>query len=160
MQQANFGPPGREHLGLLPEPSAADDVRNRQLVLPPARVRLAARAVAEALFFAEAQPADPARLDWVAADLMDFMARSTGRAHLILRAALCVLTWVAPLFVFTPVPLAWLPVRRRVQALERLELSPLGPAALAVKAMLCMIWFEHPDTQRETGTEPTGLKGA
>ncbi len=155
---SNLGPPGREHLRLLPPPSLADDARHRKLTLPPARVQRAARAVAEALFHADDKPADPARLDWLAADLLDFMARATGRAQLILRASLWALTWLAPLFVFTPLPLGWLPVGKRVLALERMELSPLGPAALAVKAMLCMIWFEHPDTQRETRTETSCLR--
>ncbi len=154
LQPSNIGPPGREHLGLLPPPSAQDDVANRRLVLPPPRVRRAVRAVAEALFDDETPP-DPARLDWAADDFLRFMVTATGRAHLILRASLFALTWLTPLFVFTPLPFAWLPVKRRVLALERMEHSPLGPAALAVKAMLCMIWFEHPDTQTETRTVPT-----
>ena len=86
------------------------------------------------------------------------MARSAGRARLILRAALFALTFIAPLFVFIPVPLGWLSVRRRVQALERLEASPLGPAALAVKAILCMLWFEHDTTRAETNTPATCLR--
>jgi len=134
-------------------------VRNRALALPPKHVERAARAFAEALFADEAgQAPDPARLDWVAHDLMDFMARSAGRARLILRLALFALTYVAPLFVFRPVPLGWLSVRRRVLALERMEASVLAPAALAVKALLCMLWFEHPATQEETNTAASCLR--
>ena len=155
-----LGPPGHEHLAQLPAPAPEDDVRSRALSLPPRHVERAARAVAEALFATEAGEApDAERLDWVARDLMDFMARSSGRAYLILRAALFALTFIAPLFVFMPVPLTWLSLRRRVHALERMEASPLGPAALAVKAILCMLWFEHPVTRVETNTPATCLKG-
>jgi hypothetical protein len=155
---STLGPPGFEQLPLLPVPSPDDDVRNRRLSLPPKHVERAARAVAEALFSTEAGPPDAARLDWVAHDLMDFMARSAGRARLILRLALFALNFVAPLFVFAPVPLTWLKLERRVRALERMEASPLGPAALAVKAILCMLWFEHPATRAETNTPATCLR--
>ena len=154
----NLGPPGHEQLALLPAPAAEDDVHNRRLSLPPKHVERAARAVAEALFSTEAGAPDAERLDWVAHDLMDFMARSAGRARLILRLALFALTFVAPLFVFMPVPLTWLSRERRVRALERMESSPLGPAALAVKAILCMLWFEHETTRVETNTPATCLR--
>lgn len=119
----------------------------------------AARAVAEALFANEDGPADPARIEWVAAELMDFMARATGRARLLLTLSLFALSWVAPLFVWSIGPLAALELDKRATALERVEKSVLGPASLASKAMLGLLWFEHPDTQRETRTEVTCLHG-
>ncbi len=155
-----LGPPGREQLPLLPPPAPEDDVRNRRVTPLPLHVRHSARVVAEALFSSDAGPAEPSRLDWVAQDLMDFMARSPGRARFILRLSLFALTFLAPLFVFRPLPLGWLSLPVRVRALERMEHSVLGPAALAVKAMLCMLWFEHPDTRRETNTPITCLRSA
>ncbi len=154
------GPPGRESLALLPPPAPDADVRQRRVSLPPPRVKRAARVVAEALFSTEAGPPDAERLDWVAQDLMEFMARSPGRARMILRLALWALTFLTPLFVFAPVPLGWLAVPTRVKALERMEHSVLGPAALAVKAMLCMLWFEHPTTRVETNTPVSCLRSA
>ena len=68
------------------------------------------------------------------------------------------LTWIAPLVVWRLGPLESLPVDLRVEALERIEGSALGFIALAPKAMLCLMWFEHPDTQRETHTEISCLK--
>jgi hypothetical protein len=115
--------------------------------------------VAEALFSPDGETVDRERLDWLEEDFADFFARAHGNARLILRASLLALMWVAPWFVFTPRPLASLPIRRRAQALERLEGSPLAPAALAVKAMLCILWFEHPRTQEETGTGASCLGG-
>jgi hypothetical protein len=119
----------------------------------------AARGVAEALFAGADGPADPARIEWVVGELMDFMARAPGRARLLLTLSLFALTWVAPLFVWGLGPLGSLDLEKRAAALERVEKSFLGPAALASKAMLCLLWFEHPDTQRETHTEVTCLNG-
>lgn len=125
----------------------------------PAAVRVTSRAVAEALFSPDGEHIDTERLDWLQDDFADFFSRAHGNARLILRAALFALMWVAPLFVFTPLPLTSLSIRKRAVALERFEGSFLAPAALAVKAMLCILWFEHPKTQAETHTEP-GCLGA
>ena len=146
-------------LQLLPPPGPFDAVNAREAQPVAGFVLGAARAVAEALFVTEEGPADPARITWVSAELVDFMARSTGRARLLLTLSLFALTWVAPLFVWGIGPLSSLDLETRAKALERVEHSLLGPASLAAKAMLCLLWFEHPDTQRETRTEVTCLHG-
>jgi hypothetical protein len=115
--------------------------------------------VAEALFSADGQPPDEERLAWLEADFADFWSRAHGSAPLVLRASLFVLIWVAPLLSALPVPLSFLSIRRRAAVLERFEGSPLAPAALAVKAILCILWFEHERTRQETSTEPTCLGG-
>ena len=138
---------------LLPPPDALAAVTARDFAPVSPHVRRAAMAVAEALF----SSADPARIEWAVGDLADYMARAPGRARTLLTLGLFVLTWVAPLLVWRPGPLSSLDVDLRVRALERIEQTILGPAALALKAMLCMIWFEHEDTRRETRTEATCL---
>lgn len=150
------GPPGFEHLPQLPHLVGAD-VRRRKGRPVPGGVRRTARLVAEALFSPDGEPPDAERLDWVEADFADFYARAHGNAGLILRLSLFALMWLAPLFVGRLGPLSTLPIRRRVVALERFESSPLAPAALAVKAMLCILWFEHPRTRVETDSEATCL---
>ena len=152
-------PPGYPHVPHLPPPPAELDVRRRKVAPVPVGVRVASRAVAEALFSPDGETIDRARLDWLEEDFADFYARSHGNARGILRASLLALMWLAPLFVFTPLPLTSLSIRRRALALERFEGSLLAPAALAVKAMLCILWFEHPVTREETGTEPTCMGG-
>lgn len=114
-----------------------------------------ARIVAEALFSPDGNPPDPERLAYIEDDFGDFYARSHGSARLVLRLSMFALMWVAPLFAFRPLPLSSLDLKTRARALERFEASPLAPAALAVKAMLCLLWFEHPTTQAETNTEPS-----
>jgi hypothetical protein len=157
---AVLGPPGHEHLPPLPSPPAHDAVHERPPHAVPSWAHGAARHVAEALFADESGPPPADRLDWVTEDFVDFMARSPARARLILGACLLALTWLAPLFVWRFGPLSWLDVETRAEAMERLERSPLGFAALGAKAILCMIWFEHAGVQKDTRTEPTCLLGA
>lgn len=141
----------------LPDPPPEIEVGARPRRPVPEGVRRGARVVAEALFSPDGEPPDEERLAWLADDFADFYGRAHGNARLVLRLSLLVLTLVAPWFVFLPVPLSALSLRRRAVALERFEASPLAPAALAVKAILCILWFEHPTTQAETGTTPSCL---
>jgi len=133
-------------------------VRRRRGANVPPGVPTTARVVAEALFSPDGSMPDDERLTFIERDFGDFYARAQGNARLILRLSLFVLMWIAPLLVFRPGPLSGLSISQRAHALERLEGSPLAPAALAVKAMLCILWFEHPTTQAETNTEPSCMK--
>jgi hypothetical protein len=151
------GPPGHEHLPLLPSPPAHDAVHERPLHPVAPWLRGATRTIAEALFADASGPPPEDRLEWVTADFVDFVGRSPARARLILVSCVLALTWLAPLFVWRLGPLAWLDVERRAEALDRLERTPLGFAALGAKAILCMIWFEHPGVRRDTRTEPSCL---
>lgn len=153
------GPPGHEHLHPLAPPDPDDDVAAREGTPVHSHVLHASRAFAEALFTTSAGPPEASRIDWLVEDFGRFLAAATPRARLVMRLCLFASTWLAPLFVLRPVPLSWLPLPKRIEALERLEASFLGPAALAPKAMLCMLWLEHPEVQRETRTTPT-CKGA
>jgi hypothetical protein len=66
---------------------------------------------------------------------------------------LCVMvvTWIAPLWSLLPVPLGVLGLERRARVLERWERSPFGMTLFAVKAVLSIVWCEHPDAAREMG---------
>jgi hypothetical protein len=150
------GPPGHEHLRPLSPPDPEDDVTRREGEPLGEFMLRAVGAVAEALFATEEGAPDPDRIAWVVKDFDHFCAVAPGRARGVMQLCLFALSWVAPLFVFRPfVPLASLPLPLRTEALERIEASVLGPAALGPKAILCLLWLEHPDTQRETGTTVT-----
>ncbi len=142
---------------LAPQPAHVA-VRAREVDAVPASFEVRLAAIAEALFATEAGAPDPKRVAWVCADFTDFASRAQGRGRLVLLLSVWFLTWIAPLVVWRFGPLAALPIELRAEALERVEGSSLGFIALAPKAMLCLMWFEHPDTQRETKTEPTCLK--
>jgi hypothetical protein len=133
-------------------------VRAREAEAVPAAFEARVAAIAEALFANESGPPDPKRIAWVCADFADFVSRAQGRGRLVMLLSVWFLTWIAPFVVRRFGPLGDLPIDKRVDALERVEASSVGFIALAPKAMLCMMWFEHPDTQRETKTEITCLK--
>lgn len=124
-----------------------------RVAAPEGRLGRALWAVAEALFATEQGSPPPARLAWLCAEVHDVLAHIGARARRTFRLALWALTWLAPLVVLRLPPLGRLPVRDRVRALERFErgLLPQSAAVLAVKAIVCILYFEHPDAAREIG---------
>ena len=143
---------------LLPPP-APHEVVTARLVAPLSPVvRSWARAVAEGILATEEGAPDPKRVEDVVEDFLDFIARAPARGRWIMILSLFALVWVAPLFVARMPTLDGLDVDKRAEALDRVEKSVLGPAALAPKAILCLLWFEHPATRAETHTEVTCLQ--
>lgn len=142
---------------LLPPPAPHDVVTARPVEAPSPVVRAWARVVMEALFATDAGAPDATRVEEVLDDFLDFVARAPLRGRLIMALSLFALVWVAPLFVWRLPTLDGLDLDKRAEALERIEQSLLGPAALAPKAILCLLWFEHPATRVETRTEVTCL---
>lgn len=115
-----------------------------------------ARAFAEAMFAHGDGPPPANRLDWAMIELDDFLDHGGPRVEMILRGGLGLATWAAPALLGKLPPLARLSVAERQVALDRLEHTPAGLPMLAVKAMLCFIWYEHPDTLREIGVTEAG----
>lgn len=115
------------------------------------RMLLAARALAEALFATDAGPPPEERLEWLTRELDDFLARSGSRSRLLLRLSLLCVSVIAPFMIFRVGPLRALALDRRTEALERFERSRLALPLLAVKAILCVLYYEHPDAAREIG---------
>jgi hypothetical protein len=126
------------------------DSRASRPGLPP-RVLRAAREVAAALFATDAGPPPRERLDYVERDLADFYGHVTLRARLVFRACVATVFWLAPLWLWRLPPLSRLSIAERVEAIERLERSPLALAVLGAKAILCIVYYEHPDAAREIG---------
>lgn len=118
--------------------------------LPPRTLR-AARVVSEALFRRDEGPPPAPRLDWLERDLSDFFGHVTLRARLLFRACLATVYWIAPLLLGRLPTLASLPVEARVEAIERLERTPLSLALLGAKAILCIVYYEHQDAADEIG---------
>lgn len=114
-------------------------------------MRHATRALVEALFATEDGPAPADRVDWLCDDLDDFMARSGARARSLYQLCLFAVTWLAPLHVRRVGAFHGLDFATRAEALERMERGPLGMAVFGAKAVLCFIWYEHPDNARMTG---------
>jgi len=118
-------------------------------IASPSTVR-AAVAIAEAVFARNMMPPPADRIAFLAREIEDFLARSGVRARLMLSAMVWLVTVVAPLLIGRVALLGSLPLGVRVRALTRLE-ERFGDPLLAVKAILCLIYYEHPDAAREVG---------
>jgi hypothetical protein len=115
------------------------------------RQRETARAVAEALFTTDDGPPDADRLDWLSDDLDQFFAQAGERAKLGFALCLLGIAVVAPLLILRLPPFRALSRERRTEALERLEQSPFALAVFGAKAILCILWYEHPASRAFIG---------
>jgi hypothetical protein len=111
----------------------------------------AARALAEAIFSTESGPPPSARLDWLVVELDDFMGRAGARTRLVLGLSIFAISWLAPLLSLRFRTIRRLSLPARIQALERLERSHAALPLLATKAILSVLYYEHPDAAREIG---------
>lgn len=111
----------------------------------------AAAAVAETMFATHEGPAPAKRVYWMCVHLADFQRRVGGIGMFTFRAALFAFSWLAPLVVFSLPPFRRLGHTKRMKALHRFERSPIGVSVMAVKALLCMIYFEHPESAAHIG---------
>lgn len=98
-------------------------------------------------------------MDWLALELEDFLARSGAQTRLVFRLSLFAVSVLAPLSIGRFRSLASLPVAERARALGSLE-DRFGPPVLAVKALLCVLYYEHPDAAREVGFDGSCLTGS
>jgi hypothetical protein len=136
------------------------DLRRRP-ALPVSRSLLRhARTVAEALFSTEAGAPPAERLDWLERELADFLGRTGLFSVLVLRFSLFAVFFLAPVTIGRFRSLSALELPERCRALDRFDHSVLSPALLACKAILCILYFEHPDTIREIGLDMGCLRSA
>jgi hypothetical protein len=112
-------------------------------------MRRALFAVTATLFAREDGPPPADRVAWAVDEAHDFFAHAGARARLTFRALLLAVSILAPLAIWRLPPFRRLDHASRVAALERLERSKLGMVVLGLKLMLCLFWYEHPDTLRE-----------
>lgn len=112
--------------------------------------------VAEAMFLRDEGPVPEGRLNWLSEDFVDFLEQAGPRSELIIGGALSIATWVAPLAIGRRPPLSRLTVTERCRALETLEKTPAGLPLLALKAVLCMLYYEHEDSKAEIGIDGGG----
>jgi hypothetical protein len=132
------------------------DVKEREVApLSESTVRVA-RAVAEAMFASEEGPPPADRLDWVTTELRGFLGHSPDASR-VFRLCLFLVTALGPLLSLR-IGFASRPLEERTRLLERVEKSPLSTALLGLKAVLCMLYFEHPDAARSVGA-PVGEEG-
>jgi len=137
--------------GTVPLPSPAGEAPKTGAL--SARALATTRATAEALFSNQDAPPASERLDWAMDEYADFMARTTARGRLLFWAAATAISLFAPLMIGKLPPYRQHTLPTRVRALRAFEASPLGGILIALRAILCMIYYEHPDAAREVGIE-------
>lgn len=136
---------------------AASDYRDPileygQLLSP--RAMLVIRAIAEALFD-DGEGGPPSdRLTWFEREINDFFASADGLSSLLLQVAPWALE-LSPLLTLTkPALFTQLSRAERQLCLERMEHSsfpPFGLLYLLCKALICLIYFEHPEALASLG---------
>lgn len=109
------------------------------------------RAFGEAVFARRDGPPPDERMRWLVDDVDDFVAHLNTRSYLLFRLCLFVVTWIAPLLVLRFARLASLPHETRLEALEALERSPAALALFGARAIVSLVYYEHPDAAREIG---------
>lgn len=131
------------------------DVAQQQVLSESARRD--ARAFGEALFARSLDQAPPAeRMAWFIADLDDFVAHLNLRARLLFLLCLFAVTW-APLLSGRFGRLRGLSVAERIEALEVLERSPASLALFGARAIVSLVYYEHPDAAAEIGWDRKSL---
>lgn len=111
-----------------------------------------AMAFGEALFARTLDDAPPAdRMAWFITDLDDFVAHLNVRARMLFRLCLFVVTWIAPIVGGRVSRLGSLALVDRIEALEALERTPLSLALFGARAIVSLVYYEHPDAAREIG---------
>lgn len=110
-----------------------------------------ARAVAESVFSTPGREVPADRLDWVASEFEDIAAHAGARGRWLMRIVAFALSFLAPLFVGRLGHVANLPLPLRTLALARMEAGVAAPLVLALKVVLCTVYYEHPDAAREVG---------
>lgn len=118
-----------------------------------------ARVIAEGVFASEEGGPAGDRLDWLVLEIEDQLARGGPQIRLTLALGTLAVVLLAPLHVGRLRTLGSLTVAERVHALDAMESGPLASAVLAVKALLCVLWYEHPDSQAEVGFDGRCLLG-
>lgn len=115
--------------------------------------------IAEALFSKDGSPPPRERIAWLRAELGDFLSRASllGRAMFVVGSL--VVCWLAPVFVGALPPLSRLPLSRRIEALECFEGRRVAPVLIALRAILCLLYYEHPDAAAEVGIGAAGPPG-
>lgn len=110
----------------------------------------AAVAIAEAVFSRSGSAPPAERLAWFRVEMEDFLANAGGNGRFFLSLTIWTVTLLAPLLAGRFGLLGSLALAERVRALSTLEHRFAEPL-LAVKAILCLIWYEQPEVLREVG---------
>jgi hypothetical protein len=127
---------------------------------PTARSVQTMMAIAEAAFSTEAGAPPADRIEWLRREYVDLMSRASGRGRFLFWAGAVVVSIAAPAMIGKLTAFRRLSLPERVAALRRFEAHPLGSILIALRAILCLLWYEHPGVARDVdlkwGERPLG----
>lgn len=107
--------------------------------------------MAEALFSTAEGPPSRARLDRLVDDLDDFVGLAGAGARRSLWLCLLAVSALTPLLLRKLQGFASMSVADRIEGLARMEASPLGVPFFGAKAILCVSWYEQPESAAHAG---------
>lgn len=114
----------------------------------------ALRTIAEAIFY-RGTPLPVERLDFIESEMLATLQAAGPRARTLFLLCLFGLVVLAPLWVGRLPTLMRLPLPLRIRALSRMENSPVAAGlVLAVKAALCVLYYEQPAVAAELRAAP------
>jgi hypothetical protein len=121
------------------------------------------RCTTEALFSDAERTVPTDRLDWVDIEINDYLAATSGVTRTVVWFVLSILQFAPPLTGVRLARFTNCSVADRQRCLHRLERSPFffsTLVAVLTKALLCTIYFEHPDALAETGFDGSCARSA
>jgi len=110
-----------------------------------AATKTATAKIAEALFSSDEQAMPAARLSWLVREYSDFMSRAPAKGRLLFTLATMVVSVLSPLLINKLPPFSRLSFDDRILALRALEASRFGKILIPLRAILCLIYYEHPE---------------
>ncbi len=124
---------------------------NRPSGKPSTRSVETMMAIAAATFSSQRGPPAADRIAWLRREYVDLMSRASGRGRFYFGAGALVVSIGAPIMIGRLRPFSRLTHEERVASLQRFESHALGSILVALRAILCMLWYEHPEVAREVG---------
>lgn len=113
--------------------------------------RATTRVLIETLFATDEGSPPNGRVEWVLAEAEDLIRHSGPKLRLIFGLLLFFLNRIGPLLSLRFPSLGRLPLGERIELLTKMEHGIAAGPLLAVRALLAIVYYEHPDAANLIG---------
>jgi hypothetical protein len=121
-------------------------------------VRASLRALALGLFD-RGEGIPEARLQWAIDDVESFLAHAGQKTSGLFLLAITLVEWLPFLMVHKLSRMSRMSSQARAEYLEAFDRSPIAIVLVLPKALLSLVYYEHPDALKETGYDGTCMMG-